>query len=125
MWRWQWLILPGRTIGSGGRRQTGSASACAGGEPQEAVELLVCDRRGRGADPCGKELQEALQPNVVEQRCRLDYVGCRLMVSRFQHTCERFREVLRQPAHRSECKRRELESMNDAARGDRGCHVGT
>jgi hypothetical protein len=69
------------------------------------MELLISDRRRRRSDPGGEQLQEATQALVVEQGRGLDHACGRVAMTRFQHLGERVREVVRQRAHRLECKR--------------------
>src|SRR4030088_3450584 len=73
--RWPSRGRHGTTIGSFWKRPSGSVSACASSDPQEAVELFVLDWRRRCPDPGGEELEKPAQALVVEQRRGLDHPG--------------------------------------------------
>jgi hypothetical protein len=69
------------------------------------MELIKPDRRSRGSDPGSEQLQEATQALVVEQCRGLDHACGGVAMTRFQHLGKRVSEVVRQRAHRLECKR--------------------
>ena len=70
------------------------------------MQLFVPDRRTRGSDPGGEQLQEAAQARVVEARRGLDHARGSLAVTRFEHLGQRVGEVGRETAHELECRSR-------------------